>query len=139
MDRPATLRILFLDDDEWRHLRFRAISGGHEVAHVRTHDEAIAALAARRFDQAWLDHDLSQRQTQRALAGLDSGGEKTGLDVARYIAETLAPELRPPLVVIHSLNPPGGDRMQAVLRAAGIATRRTSAMRRDPPPVARRR
>lgn len=131
------MKILFLDDDDRRHLRFRAISGGHEVAHVRTHDQAIAALSARRFDQVWLDHDLSVRAAQRAMVGLCSGGEKTGLDVARYIAETLAAELRPKLVVIHSLNPAGGDRMLALLAAAGIATKRTSAMRREPPPVPR--
>lgn len=112
-------RILFLDDSEPRHRKFRQKTIGHRVTFVRTHDEALAALAGERFDEVWLDHDLSEA----AAAGQPASGEKTGYDVACAIA-ALPPNKRPRLAYVHSLNPPGSERIVQALVAAGIRTHR---------------
>lgn len=115
------MKILFLDDDHQRHTRFRFRTIGNDVTHVYTADEAIDHLTTRGpYDEVWLDHDLSEQ----ASVGIYHPDERTGYHVACFIAETLAPELRPPLVIVHSLNPSGATRMHAALASGGIKVRR---------------
>lgn len=45
--------------------------------------------------------------------------ELTGADAARLVAR-LPDELRPTIVVIHSWNTPGAERMASILRDAGL-------------------
>lgn len=119
------MKILFLDDNEERHRIFMRSNIGHVVYPVWTADEAIAVLSSRvgfddgPFDVASLDHDLSFE----AQSGMRPQGEKTGLDVARFIA-SMPPDLRPLRVIVHSFNPAGAAAMIDVLRDAGVLVER---------------
>lgn len=108
------MRILFLDDDEVRHDRFRKMTIGHEVWHVRTVAEARKALAARVYDLVCLDHDLGGKQMVESRSE-----EGTGYHVAMAM-EALPAEQRPADVVVHSYNPIGALRMANRLRSAGF-------------------
>lgn len=107
------MRILFLDDNEERHKRFRYNSIGCDVTHVYSYAEALAALSGDRFDQVFLDHDLSEV----ASCGMAGPDEKTGYHVACIVAE-MPEEKRPELAVIHSFNTAGAKRMRAALEGA---------------------
>lgn len=107
------MKILFLDDDKDRHRKFRERTIGCVVTFVFTYEEAIAALDAHVFDEAHLDHDLSEM----AAAGFPAHGERSGTDVAEHIAG-MSPANRPKRIVIHSLNVNGSRRMESILRRA---------------------
>jgi hypothetical protein len=108
------MRVLVLDDMEPRHQFFRACFIGVDVTHAYTYEEAVAALGGDKFDWAFLDRDLTEKQT---LGYVDR--EKTGEDVANVIA-AMPLEKRPDHVVIHSLNSSGAARMGHTLQDAGI-------------------
>lgn len=108
------MRVLFLDDDRERHRIFRQNAIGHDLVQAWSYEDALAALAGERFDQVFLDHDLSDQ----AAMGTPGPGEKTGLDAAVLLA-ALPDDRRPQLVVIHSYNPAGAQRMAFVLGEAG--------------------
>lgn len=108
------MRILFLDDDKARHRKFRESTIGCDVTFVFTYEAAVAALEAHVFDEAHLDHDLSEL----AAAGLPTKDEKTGTDLANYIA-AMPRERWPGRIVVHSLNLDGSPRMVRILRSAG--------------------
>ena len=107
-----------LDDDPCRHQAFGERLAQDEVVHAHGYAEAVAALACTRFDLAYLDHDLTDFQP------VPSGElDRTGLDVARFIARDLASRLRPAQVVIHSWNEGGAAQMAQVLGEAGVSVR----------------
>lgn len=126
MPTKQPLRILFLDDDEDRHDKFRAGTIGHDVAHVRTAVEAVKVLdAVDKFQAApWdlicLDHDLTPGHQLVYLRGqpLPGLGEGTGYDVADWLRRHT--EVRARLVVLHTFNEHGRTRMYAALRAGGF-------------------
>ena len=101
-------RMLILDDVEGRHVVLAQRYAWCERVHVRTVDEALAAIAGERFDLASLDHDL--------------GEERTGQHVAIAIA-ALPVERRTREAIIHSHNPVGAERMRDILEEAGIRCR----------------
>ena len=75
---------------------------------AKTVDEAIALLETGRVTFASLDHDLSEKAT---LGNWE--GERTGYDVVLWMeANNVWPSDG---VVVHSLNPAGRARMQAVI------------------------
>lgn len=109
-------KILFLDDDATRHARFRKTHIGEDVTYVWGYHECVEELESGTvFDVAQLDHDLSEE----AAMGKPPDGEKTGTDVAKYIA-AMPEEKRPKLIVIHSFNRYGALRMAHILRDAGV-------------------
>ena len=108
-------KVLFLDDNEERHKRFCMNRIGVNIAQARTYSEACTYLAAEVYDVAYLDHDLSEL----AAVGQPAAGEKTGTDVANFIA-SLPKARRPRFVVVHSFNTSGRERMLAILRDAEV-------------------
>jgi hypothetical protein len=113
--------VLFLDDSPERHRAFEAsLPDGCIAAMVETYDQAVAALAGRRFDVVYLDRDLNDYDS-RSVTGPFGLEELTGEHVAKFIAEMPA-DKRPLCVVVHSWNPDGARRMVATCRAAGIET-----------------
>lgn len=105
------LKILVLDDNEYRHEAFSKKLAGHDVWHTYTAEQTSKVLAHQGpFDVVYLDHDL--------------GETHTGMDVARYITGGLAVQKRPLQVIVHSHNTAGAERMEAELRAAGITAAR---------------
>jgi CheY-like chemotaxis protein len=103
------MRILVLDDEQYRHDEFARRFTGHDVTHVRMVHEALDALRGPRFDLAQLDHDLGS-------------GDGTGRDVAEFIA-AMPESHRPSFVSVHSFNPPGARLMVAILLRVGIRAR----------------
>jgi CheY-like chemotaxis protein len=113
------MKILILDDEAYRHFIFDIKFQGHEVTHVYTADEAIAALDADdTYDLVQLDHDLADKDYRELKAGVV--GEKTGVDAAVHIARYMDRSKVPVRVVVHSLNGPGACLMRDLLRDAGI-------------------
>lgn len=104
------MKILFLDDDLDRHSKFTEASNGSEVTFVHGVAQAIEALSTDQFDIAFLDHDLDGRVFVEESEG-------TGTEVAEYIAKMPA-ENRPRIVIVHSMNPYGAQRMMNILRTA---------------------
>jgi len=106
------MKILFLDDDLNRHSKFTEASNGSEVTFVHGVAQAIEALSNEQFDIAFLDHDLDGRVFVEESEG-------TGTEVAEYIAKMPA-ETRPRIVIVivHSMNPYGAQRMMNILRGA---------------------
>lgn len=95
---------LWLDDvrPPWKH--------GHiGWEWVKTSSEAIAHLKTGKVTEASLDHDLSEKATLGNWRG-----EKTGYDVVLFLEQN--PQLWPKDgVKVHSMNPAGRERMQAVI------------------------
>lgn len=109
-------KVLVLDDLDTRHEVFRRGLIGAKAAHVRSYEECIVALKQfSPFDIVFLDHDLSFE----ASMGTPKWNEKTGTDVATYIAR-MPKQLQPKKAVIHSHNLPGRERMRDILTRAGI-------------------
>jgi hypothetical protein len=103
------MKILFLDDDLDRHSKFTEASAGSEVTFVHSVAQAVEALTTEQFDIAFLDHDLDGRVFVEEVEG-------TGTQVAEYIAG-MPCETRPRIVIVHSMNPYGAQRMMNILRA----------------------
>ena len=110
------MRVFFLDDSHERQRRFKMSRIGCILVQAFTYAEAIRALQEEaQFDEAYLDHDLSEK----AAAGAPEQGEKTGADVARYIT-TMPKDKIPKVIYIHSFNFSGRVRMVQILGDAGI-------------------
>ena len=106
------MKVLFLDDDPERHKLFRIHYGSvHDCTYVWSYNEAVNVLQTSSvFDEAWLDHDLSES----AAIGKPKPGEKTGTHVAEFIAG-MSSDTLPKKIIIHSFNPVGARRMSAIL------------------------
>jgi CheY-like chemotaxis protein len=103
-------RILVLEDNQSRIKSFRLnFLVGNNLKVVETSREAIAALSSEVWDWLFLDHDLGGQ------AFVESG-PGTGYEVACFLEEH--PDRKPAHIVIHSMNPAGGDKIQAALPEA---------------------
>ena len=107
-------KLLFLDDDENRHVEMKkrvplAMDASTETIYVYTVEECIDALENKGpFDLVMLDHDLGGRVYVKEVIG-------TGTEVAEYIRDKLDKDKRPSSIIIHSWNPPGAKRMREIL------------------------
>lgn len=113
-------RVLFLDDDPARRDLFLTECTGLLTA-ACSHAEAVAALRETVFDVAFLDRDLGDFPGGQ-FAGYCEHQETTGEDTARFIA-AMPTERRPGLVVVHSWNQPGAQRMVHTLVDAFVMVR----------------
>ncbi len=105
------MKILVLDDVSARHDVFGDRWAEHDVTHVFTYEEAIAALDREQFARLSLDHDLR--------LALPVEGERTGFDVALHLVEKVPRERWPKQVLLHSHNALGRRAMAELLTAAG--------------------
>lgn len=126
----SVMRILILDDSTERHEAFARVFSQYKLTHCRGYWPFIAALQAEpSFDVVMLDHDLGDYAETKDFSILPGmyGAESmyTGLDAAIQLTSAYdskgarKDELRP-RVIIHSHNPPGAERMKAVLMDAGF-------------------
>lgn len=97
--------ILFLDDCVSRQKQFALRYPNAHI--VDTAAKAIAALSKETYKVVCLDHDLGGE------IYVESESADTGMEVARWIAKN-KPEID--LVVVHTLNPDGGDNMMSMLK-----------------------
>jgi hypothetical protein len=110
------IRILFLDDDDQRHLAVERYFNGRRdfiVDHVFFARQAIEHLGARRYFLVCLDHDLER--SHEYLIGVPY---ETGQVVADHIG-SMPRKLLPAWVHVHSHNEAGRERMaEAILQGA---------------------
>jgi len=126
MDRDK-IKILFLDDMEERHKSFEETielyddSPRYEIDHVYTAYDAVEKIRATRYDQVFLDHDLSEDDIMIEPNAVSK--EPTGMDVVDHI---MTMEHPPSWIVIHSCNEPAAQLMQRKLNEhpAGIRVTR---------------
>ncbi len=117
-------RILFLDDIQERHDKFRGMSIGYVVDYVWTATEAIEKLANKEleYDAVCLDHDLGG---EYYVDSEDPRG--TGYTVAKWVEENCeSAEInrRIKQFLIHSHNDAGARRMHQALAQTDVPTRR---------------
>jgi len=105
-------RMLFLDDEEWRHDFARKLYGRkYDLFQPHGLDQFRACLRRERFEVMSLDHDL----------GDDRAG--TGMDAVNEIC-ALPQDKRPSIVIVHSWNVPASMRMVTALTVAGFRVHR---------------
>ncbi len=116
---PRTAKVLFLDDMGWRHSEFTRRTDRMPVRVWQAHHAmgAIQLLDSVEFDQAFLDHDLSEEDIM--IVPGQTSHVPTGMTVVEHIMKMEHP---PAQVVIHSHNGPAALQMEARLREhpAGI-------------------
>lgn len=114
-------KILFLDDDLFRHTSFKEYfskSENVDIDYVHNYEEAVKALQETKYSIAYLDHDLSVMD--HYCDPLISSHSKTGSDVVKFMITELAEDYIPTLVIIHSFNPVGAVNMQHLLNSKNI-------------------
>jgi len=117
------MRILVVDDDQSRHDFFRKTYNGMNEIIVQSYDydNAILELSSTptSFDLMFLDHDLSESST---LCDPHNTFEKTGSDIADYIAREIDPKDCVGMTIYcHSMNPRGRVNMVQILIKAGFS------------------
>lgn len=109
-------KLLFLDDEEYRHVIFRQNFGGSgwfNLFHAHTAKEAIDNLKRYKFAVIFLDHDLG---SQAYVASSDG----TGYEVAKWLSERYS-EHQGSEIIIHSWNQVGAKNMHSILRQVGYS------------------
>jgi hypothetical protein len=101
-------RVLFLDDMIDRHREFvkATLGRGHDIVQAWTAAEAIKKLDSEKFDQVFLDHDLSEDDIMIKVGAKSK--VRTGMDVVDHIMKM---EVPPPEVIVHSCNGPAALQM----------------------------
>lgn len=115
------MKILFLDDMPERHVKAKSVLIGHELMHAMNCDEAKEMMLKHKFDVVSLDHDLAEEHYQPWGGYGEAPASrltKSGTEVAQWMATELPSSHRPPLVLLHTLNHSGAERMQAILQDA---------------------
>lgn len=105
------MKILFLDDEDWRHKAMDRRHPHDVVQHVHTIRQFKAALERERFDLASLDHDLTDDNSE------------TGMHAVEHLC-SMPRELVPARIIVHSWNSHAAGKMMAALRDAGFAPER---------------
>jgi CheY-like chemotaxis protein len=115
MDEAAGVRrVLIVEDDEARCAWFRERLRGRLLDVTCDVSVAVRWLAERDYGAVLLDHDLADEH----YFSNEPDDERTGYAVARWLAENPTAQ-RDALIIVHSLNYTGAQRMLAVLRDAG--------------------
>lgn len=112
-------RILFLDDSPKRHEIFRTSPFAQMdlVDYATSYEEATNYLANVKYDILFLDHDLSEEDN---LCDPDKATvSRTGTDVVKYLINNRLTHNNL-LVVVHTFNPAGAQKMCALLEDVGI-------------------
>jgi CheY-like chemotaxis protein len=107
-------RVLIVEDDEARCAWFRERLRGRLLDVTCDVAVAVRWLAERDYSAVLLDHDLADEH----YFSNEPDDERTGYAVARWLAEHPTAQ-RDALIIVHSLNYTGAQRMLAVLRDAG--------------------
>ena len=114
MSKGRGSRILIVEDDAARCAWFRGRLSGRELDVTCDVATAVSWLAERDYEAILLDHDLADEHYFSDAPD----DERTGYAVARWLAGH-PDRQRDALIVVHSLNYAGAQRMLEVLRDAG--------------------
>lgn len=105
-----SLKILILEDNDWRTKAFKEFLGTHDLTCVETASAAIAALQSNTFDLILLDHDLG------GLTYVGEADKNTGSEVVRWMVENMTAF---PPIIVHSHNHDAALSMKIKLGQAG--------------------
>ena len=114
MSHPEPQRILIVEDDESRCAWFRQKFAGREQDVTCDVRQAVEWLAERDYGVILLDHDLADEH----YFSDEPDDERTGYAVAAWLAAH-PDRQREAIIVIHSLNYVGAQRMLDRLHDAG--------------------
>lgn len=109
------MRILIVEDDAERCAWFEQKFAGRELDITCDVGEAISWLEERSYETILLDHDLVEEH----YFSDEPDDERTGYAVAAWLARHPESQ-RGALIIIHSLNYPGAQRMLGLLHDAGL-------------------
>jgi len=109
MKKETTMKILILDDDKGRLNTFRQNLIGQDVTCVETVTDTIKNLTDSVWDYLFLDHDLGGQIYVPS-------GPGTGYEVAEWLVQH--PDKQPTMIVLHSFNTPGRQKMKSLLPKA---------------------
>lgn len=107
-------RVLLVEDDPVRCAWFEQKLAGREMDVTCDVRQAVEWLAAREYTVILLDHDLAEEH----YFSDEPDDERTGYAVAAWLAAH-SDRQRDALIVIHSLNYAGAERMLNALRDSG--------------------
>jgi CheY-like chemotaxis protein len=107
-------RVLVVEDDETRRAWFRQKFAAHALDVTCDVRQAIRWLAEREYSTILLDHDLREEH----YFSDEHDDERTGYFVAAWLASH-SDRQRDALIVVHSLNYAGAQRMLDILHDAG--------------------
>lgn len=113
------MKILFLDDTEYRHKSVKAKNKNHTIRHVYNSQECISALQSDAvFDLISLDFDLSFSYDRHSYRRMQNGEQNTSLEVVQFMIQNdeLIRKYSNIPIVIHSLDPFGAVRMKNLLK-----------------------
>lgn len=102
------MKVFLLEDSYQRVEKFKKLFQEHSLTHSADSQEAIEILANQAFDLICLDHDLNEHDNEWIASG-------DGYEVANFLGNSQTPNDNA-LILIHTMNPPGGDRMVAALQ-----------------------
>ncbi len=118
------MKILFVDDDHERRIRFSQLNADHEVFTAETSQNAINLIEDNEaFDEIHLDHDLSSVHDENNK-GYDGNYPMLILTV-RPLVEWLCKHkltIMPHRVIVHSWNTASAHNMVKDLKEAGYNT-----------------
>lgn len=101
------MRILFFDDERWRHDLFESRSRGHIVHHAYTVRQFKGQLAGYIFNVISFDYDVCDKKSE------------TGMDAVEALIAHPA-DRWPGKVIVHSWNSRGAGELMSRLREAGF-------------------
>lgn len=107
------MRILFLDDEIYRHEVFKKYvcqNSDYRIVCVKTVQECKEYLIDEEFDFIWLDHDLGGE------VHVDSGREDCGMEIVRFLEKYRKSCNR---IFVHTCNEPASNSMVCKLRENG--------------------
>jgi hypothetical protein len=115
------MNILILDDDEFRHEAYSVTYRRHDVTHVYTYSDFLAALSSGSpWDLIHLDHDLGDLVVgDTYIDGWGHSREYNGQHASLRICE-LPDDMLPTRVIIQSVNPDGARAMRSNLLRRGV-------------------
>ncbi len=114
-------KVLFLDDMGWRHSEFTRLTDRQpnvRVWQAHTAKGAIALLQSEKFDQVFLDHDLSEDDIMCEVGGPST--VPTGMVVVDHIMTMSDP---PRDIIVHSCNGPARMAMVVKLESHPVGIR----------------
>jgi hypothetical protein len=107
------MKILFFDNDEERHIKFKAeVKDKHDIDYAYSVSEALDFISSNEYHLIYLDHDMIPGVFQKP-------GSDTGYVVAEAITK-LPVDKRPLGVIIHSYNIKATQIMYDLLNEANI-------------------
>lgn len=105
------IKVFILEDSLKRIAVFRDIFINNQLIYTASTTAAIEILAKERFDIIFLYHDLNENTLEYS--------DGTGYQVAHFLAKSDTVN-NGSLIVIHTMNPSGGDQMAMVLQHRNI-------------------